>query len=133
MNKTYSALYDSLEERGIDVSKFYFIDTVSPSLFKMIPTKNNCTFVNSIDDNSAFATTILDTVKLKKCDLLIFDSLSSVLVYKYDNELMSLMQYLVPFFKKLKIDVYLFALTEDRKRNAIKQVEMLVDKSVSSD
>ena len=132
LNKTYSGIGEMIKKQNIDLNKFYFIDSVTPSLFRIKPHKN-CTFIEDPSDLEKAGNLILNTIKTQKSDLVIIDSISSLLVYKSDKEVMPFVEYLLSFLEEMKIDVILFALKQDINHPCIEQIEMRVDESKELD
>lgn len=123
INKTCMAVYESLKNNKIDIKKFYCLDSVTPNLFKKKPIAN-CVYVD-LKNLSKFTDTLLNLVKLKKIDTVVLDSLSSLLVYKPANDIIKLLEYIVPFFEELRVSLIIFALEDDASNTAVKQVKMM--------
>ena len=123
LNKTCMAVHESLKNNKIDIKKFYCLDSVTPNLFKKKPIAN-CIYVD-LKNLSKFTDTLLNLVKLKKIDTVVLDSLSSLLVYQPPNNVTKLLEYVVPFFEELKINLIIFALKDDANNSVVKQVEMM--------
>jgi archaellum biogenesis ATPase FlaH len=128
LNKTHSGLSELIEKQKMDINKFYFIDSVTPSLFR-IKKHKNCTFIEDPSNLEKSGNLILNTIKTQKSDLVIIDSVSSLLVYKSDKEVMPFLEYLLSFLEEMKIDVILFALKQDINHPCIGQIEMRVDET----
>ena len=128
LNKTYGALNNLLEKQKINADKFYFIDFITPKVFK-INRSEKCVFLDSLDLNE-FADKVLNTIKLKKIDVLVFDSLSSFLIYRSQDDLLNFSDYVISFLEEMGVDIILFALDEDSDNSAIKQIKMRVDKTI---
>ena len=128
LNKTCSNMVEVLEKDKVDMKKFHFIDSITPTLFR-IKEQKNCTFIEDPSDLEKTGNLILNTIKIKKADLIIIDSISSLLIYKPDKEAMPFIEYLLSFLEKMKIDVILFALKKDIDHPCIGQIEMRVDET----
>jgi len=123
LNKTCMAVHESLKNNKIDIKKFYCLDSVTPNLFKKKPIAN-CVYVD-LKDLSKFADTLLNLIKLKKIDTVVLDSLSSLLVYKPAKDVIKLLEYIVPFFEELRVNLIIFALKDDIDNPSVKQVKMM--------
>lgn len=128
LNKTFRAMLKLLAYRKANMEKFYFVDSISPGVLKQDPSRR-CVFVDSLDNLEGFAEKILSIIREQKLEAVVFDSLSSFLVYKSDEEVTRFMDYLVPFLEQLEVSMTFIALSEDGKRPAVKQMEMLVDRT----
>lgn len=126
LNKTYNSLIGKLNDAKINSSNMFFIDTISPTIFKKLSNKN-CIYVDSLDLNN-FATIILDTIRVNKITTVVFDSISSMLVYKTDKEVIDFFDYLAPFLEELNVDLEILCLKEDYDTAPVKQLKMRVDK-----
>jgi archaellum biogenesis ATPase FlaH len=128
LNKTHSGLSELIKKQNIDINKFHFMDSVTPSLFR-IKKHKNCTFIDDPSNLEKTGNLILNTIKTQKSDLVIIDSVSSLLVYKSDKEVMPFLEYLLSFLEEMDTDVILFALKQDINHPCIGQIEMRVDET----
>jgi KaiC/GvpD/RAD55 family RecA-like ATPase len=125
LNKTYNAMLQILKENRVSAEKYYFIDFVSPTIFK-IKKEERCVYLESLDLNN-LADVLLNLIKTKKIKAIIFDSMSSLLVYKTDAEVVEFFNYVLSFLEKLNVYTTLVCLAEDYTRPSIKQIMMRVD------
>lgn len=128
LNKTFRAMLRLLGGRNIRPDKFYFMDFITPRVLQRDPSER-CMFLDSFEDLDLFAEKLLTFVKINKIKAVIFDSLSSFLVYKSDAEVIGFFDYIISFLEEMGVDLALIALKEDAKRPAVKQMEMLVDRT----
>lgn len=128
LNKTFRAMLRLLADRNIRAEKFYFMDFITPRVLQRGPSER-CVFLDSFDDLDLFAEKLLTFVKANDINAIIFDSLSSFLVYKSDAEVIGFFDYTVSFLEEMGVDLALIALREDARRSAVKQMEMLVDRT----
>ncbi len=127
LNKTYKALKQLMETYGIDVSKIYVIDLITPNIFRG-EENEHCTYIDlNMLKISDFSEIIFNFVKQYELQSVIIDSLSSFLVYKQEEELTEFFNYLVSCFEELNVDVTFIALNEDLERKCIKQIKMVSD------
>lgn len=127
LNKTYSLLVKRFKAKTIDSKRFFFVDCISPKIFKMKSTKT-CLCLDSLDNLSSVADKILTMIKLNKIGAVIFDSVSSFLVYKSDKDVVEFFNYVLSFLEERDVDVMLTVLYEDAERPAVKQLKMRADK-----
>jgi len=128
LNKTSSQIIQTMKENNLESKNFHFLDAVTKKLFQ-VKANSQCTFID-LDDMSSFTDALLNVIKLNKIRLVILDSLSSLLVYKQDYDVVSFLEYIWPYFDKLKVDSYFFALSDDKLRPSIKQAEMMVTNTI---
>ena len=132
LNKTYLEIEEFLSQGKLKSDRFFFIDGVTTKLFQA-KTCVNCAFFDSLDDLSAFTDALLNTIKINKIGFLVFDSISSMMIYRQDYEIISFLESIWPYLKKLGVDAKFIALSDDRNRPAIKQLAMMVDDTVLYD
>jgi hypothetical protein len=93
LNKPYRDAVNDLKDKNININSFFFIDTLSSHYAEPEPAKN-CIFlkepVKLIDIKKA----IKEAVSKHKCSVIIFDTVSTLLIYestfsimKFTNEL----------------------------------------------
>lgn len=126
LNKSYRALGEVLEREGIDTAKFYFLDSITPKVLRTGPT-DRCTYIKSIEDLNAFSDILLNTIKLKDIEVLVFDSVSSFLIFVDEKGVMKFFAYLLPFLERLGVDAALIVLEDDLQNPAVKQIQMGVN------
>jgi archaellum biogenesis ATPase FlaH len=127
LNKTYRAMLARFDKYHIKPEKFHFLDLITPKVLEFDPTER-CTFLESTTKLDSFAEKLITIVKQQGSKCLIFDSLSSFLVYKTDEEVLELFNYINAFLEDMNVNMVIFVLQEDSKRPAVKQMEMTVDK-----
>ncbi len=128
LNKTYNSLVRRFGEEKIDPDKFVFIDSITPKVLNF-DDKDRCTFLDSLDSLDNFAETLLTLVKSHSVKHVIFDSISSFLVYKSDEDVLKFFNYVVSFLEEMGVGLTMFVLKEDSKRPAVMQLEMQADKT----
>jgi KaiC/GvpD/RAD55 family RecA-like ATPase len=129
LNKTSLAVKEILNHEGIVYENYYFIDAVTPKLFKRMEIKN-CTFVDDMGDIEALAKKIYSIVSMQNTEVIIIDSLSTLLSYSSEKDMLLLIETLTSMLEKRSTDLLLFARYADRDLNAIKQASMKVDQAV---
>lgn len=82
LNKLYQPLIRSLQATQVDTKKFYFIDGITKTAVADPGNVPNCLFVSGPDKITELGIAIQKTVNQQKSEVLLFDSLSTLLVYK---------------------------------------------------
>jgi archaellum biogenesis ATPase FlaH len=82
LNKLYQPLIKSLQANGADLSKFFFIDGITKTAISEPGDIANCYFVSGPDQITEIGIATQKVVALQKSQILLFDSLSTLLVYK---------------------------------------------------
>lgn len=126
LNKTFHAIMKQFTKRRINASKFFFMDAITPTVLKENPPKQ-CIYFASFTDLDGFADQLLNAVKLHKAGHVVFDSVSSFLVYNTDEAVLKFFNYVLSFLEELNVEITLVALSEDKDRSAIKQLKMRAD------
>jgi hypothetical protein len=80
LNKPYKNVFDELLLKGTDTSNFFFLDVLTSHYEKPISTKN-CIFIDSPLNLEELEVMVSETVKAKNCDFIVFDTISTLLVY----------------------------------------------------
>jgi len=86
LSKPYMDVANDLRSRGIDVKEFHFIDVLSSHYGKRRPT-DNCTFLDSPTDLADIRVAISNSLKEKKCSVVVFDTISTMLIYQETSKI----------------------------------------------
>ncbi len=81
LSNTYDDVLAWMGPAGIDTGKFYFIDTMSTYYGERKHTER-CFFASSPSSLDEIKEALASAIKEKKCELAIFDAISSLLEYK---------------------------------------------------
>jgi hypothetical protein len=84
LNKGTSYLTEKFIENNLPIENFFFIDAISAS-FKDVKEGKNSLFVSSPSDLVELSVAINEVMKRQLFDAIIFDSVSSIIVYHRDN------------------------------------------------
>ncbi|MBU4246391.1 MAG: hypothetical protein ABIF85_01540 [Nanoarchaeota archaeon] len=80
LSRTFDDVCGDFEKKGMDLKRFYFIDVLSSHYGKK-KNEKNCLFLDSPTNIQEIKRTILTVLKEKKCNTLILDTISAMLVY----------------------------------------------------
>ncbi|MBI3036092.1 hypothetical protein HYY71_07270 [Candidatus Woesearchaeota archaeon] len=120
----------AIKEKGIDAEKFLFVDAVNDQTKEDI-SYHNFIFINSPKNFERFNAQLSHILEKEKFDCLIFDSLSTMLIY---NDESTVTKFAHDITKKLAVahaNSILPCLSEDANSVLIKDIAMFVDKVVS--
>lgn len=81
LSRTYKDVVDEFKENGIDTRRFIFIDTLS-SHYGLPKPEKKCIFLNSPDDLESIKKAIEELIEKEKCSVLLFDTISALLIYQ---------------------------------------------------
>ena len=129
LTKPYYHLVKFFKQNDINVEKFAFIDGVTSTVRKA-DSSENCRFIPAPN-----ALTELNLMIAKECkeympDLLIFDSLSSLLIYEKEPVLLRFVHTIVNELRMNNVKSIFTLLKEDYDSRAIKDISLFVDKII---
>ncbi|MBI2598272.1 MAG: hypothetical protein HYW50_03690 [Candidatus Diapherotrites archaeon] len=127
LNELYDNLIRNLQNNGIDIKNFYFIDAITRTAQTNIDEKSNCTFVTSPNSLIELSLAISQKIDELEPDLIIFDSLSTLFIYENEATAVKFVHSLIGKMKAVGCDSILTSLQGDAKREAIKDLGMFVD------
>lgn len=81
LSKTVEDVADEINRINLNVEKFYFIDVLS-SHYKQPKPRKNCTFLEAPSNLTAIKVAVTKAVNNKGCSVVIFDTISALLVYQ---------------------------------------------------
>ena len=132
ISKPYSYVLQDLKDNGIESHNFFFVDTMSSHYAAPEPTEN-CIFVDQPYDLPEITSAIKKAVVERGCKVIIFDTISSMLVYqksfpivKFTNCLVSEHDSVKKLFVMLKENIYVL----DEGPSLIKDLGMFADKTL---
>jgi archaellum biogenesis ATPase FlaH len=96
LSKPYADVIEDFKEAKLDCSNFVFIDTLSSLHYGLKPVKN-CIFVSGPESLKELRKAVKEAVKKYKCEAIIFDTISTLLVYQQTHSI-------VKFTHELLID-----------------------------
>ena len=128
-NQPYNALNSLIQKNGLNVNKFFFIDTVTSSVQNPKPL-NNCIFVSAPNALTEVSVAVSKALSEQKCDAQVFDSLSALLIYDSANSITLFTHNVITKLKISGSKAVFIALKEDISNELIKDIYMFVDKVV---
>lgn len=87
LTRPYKDVFNDLKKTNINLRNFFFIDIMSSHYVKQKDTKN-CIFIDSPDNLEDIKNAIMTLARLKKINLIIFDTLSALLSYNTENKIL---------------------------------------------
>ena len=133
LSKPYKDVCDELKKNGIETKRFYFIDALSSHYRKMRPA-GNCTFLTSPTNLLEIKFAISKAVKEKKCDAVVFDTISTMLIYQQSSKIVKFThEFLSEGTEKSKI-LYLVlkheSIPTEENERLIKDLNLFADKTI---
>lgn len=124
VNKPFSTLVKGFQKEGIDMNKLFFIDAVSPRKFRT----GNAVFIDSPKELTNISITTTSTIKkIKTAKVLIFDSISTLLVYNKFEVVKDFIRFISNEMKELKITFVMTCIKEMTDKKIIAELRAFVD------
>lgn len=77
LSRPYSYVIDDLENKGVNIDNYYFVDILS-SHYSLPEPKDNCMFLTKPCDIDLIESALRVIIEEKKCGLIIFDNLMMI-------------------------------------------------------
>ena len=134
LSKPYKDVMLSLDSGGFDVGKFFFIDVLTHH-FKRQEIAQNCIFVEDPRKLMALQLAIAKAVIQKNCSAIIFDTLSSLLMYEQAHDVIQFANAMAIEEKHRSVNKVFIVVRESQPLKEysdtfIKDVEMFADKKI---
>jgi len=134
LSRPYTDIVEMLSEKGITTDKFFFIDVLS-SHYGSKKNVENCIFVEDPSKIVNIQVAIAKAIAEHNCDYLIFDTISSLLMYEQNHDIVKFTHKLITESKHQNINkVYVVMKTLDllpnENRALIKDVGMFADRTI---
>ncbi|MCR4368874.1 MAG: hypothetical protein NUV67_03130, partial [archaeon] len=128
LNELYTPLINHLKGLGIDPQKFFFVDAITMTSDKEATLHDNCIFVSSPNALIELSLAISQSLHSQEADAILFDSLSTLLIYENESTVTKFVHSLIGKIKASGLDAYFTALEGDSQSEAIKDLSMFVDR-----
>lgn len=123
LNNPYTVLVELYKKNGIEKGHCFFIDGISASN-KIKRAADDCIFIDSPSALTQLSIAITQVIKTFKPEIMIFDSLSTLLIYLPEKSIIAFQQSLSTKLKGLEVRV-LFPILENKE--LINNISMFVD------
>jgi hypothetical protein len=130
LNKMIGVLNRSLEANEVDVKKFTFVDAVSKSANPSIEEDEKHYYVTSASALTELGIMITKAIDSKKCKMLIFDNLSTLIIYNRAEVVSKFIHSITNKLQSRGMDGVFTALEGDTEKSLIQEMGMLVDNVV---
>ncbi|MCD6590869.1 MAG: hypothetical protein J7K72_02760 [Candidatus Aenigmarchaeota archaeon] len=81
LNKPYKDVMEDLKKQKVNINNFFFIDVLS-SYYHDRKSSRNCVFIHTPTDFISIINALVKAVKEKGCEVVVFDTISTFLIYK---------------------------------------------------
>ncbi len=130
MDKLYDSLIRDLEVSGADMSKIFFVDCMSKKTMGRVAESNRVAFISSPYAISELKSLLTDKLKNGNFDVMIFDSLSTLMTYTQVLTAVSLVEAIVRASREAGVKVFFAILEDDAGSPLAKNLSMFVDKAI---
>ena len=129
LNRPYRSLLDIFSKNGINTSKFYFIDAITKTA-EMAESIDNCEFVSSPGALTELSLSISNILEQEKFDYMIFDSLSTLLVYESETVITKFVHFLIAKVRVIGCNAMFTCLRQDINSVLVRDINMFADKII---
>jgi len=127
LNKPYSVISESLKKQGIDTKKFFFIDCTENHADEKAGQVVNVSSPKALTEMSI---TIGKVLELGKIEAMVFDSLSTLLVYEDPSTVVKFTHSLISSLRGKKVSGVLVCLEGGKNAELVKDISMFADRVV---
>lgn len=127
LNVPYETLIKSFKMLGIDASKFYFVDAITQTA-QMSPETENCEFVSSPGALTELSLSISNILDRKGFNYVIFDSLSTLLVYESEITVTKFVHQLISKIRIIGSKAIFSILKQDTSSVLLRDINMFADR-----
>jgi len=130
LNKLYDPLVKGLAANKVDVDKFFFIDCISRGVMMTPKKTENCEFLSGPQALTEMHISISKNLKAKESEALLFDSLSTLLVYEREVLVIRFVHGLIGAVHEIGPKAFLTILEGDTKGELVKSLGMFTDQTI---
>ena len=131
LNRPFEPLTKNLKSKGVNVDKVLFIDAISRSAGQEVKDAPNCIYLESAGAMTKISITINKALKTGKFDGLLFDSLSTLLIYNSKDAIIKFVQSLINNTKKKNITTVFTVLKGDADQGLLDKLGMFADEVIT--
>ena len=129
LNKTFDSMKELLAGKKINMEKMVFVDAISKTIRRMPDQTNGCYFVSSPNALTELEIAILK-MQRHGFEYLVFDSLSTMLVYQKNAPVAKFVSALANNARKNGTRVLFYAVKSPEQSQMVNEVSTFVDKVI---
>ncbi|MFH0869546.1 MAG: hypothetical protein V1866_00635 [archaeon] len=133
LNKLITPLRRSFEENHLDLSKFYFVDAITKTAIPNPPEIINCAYVPAPNDLTKLSIQITKSLQTFDPDCIIFDSLSTLLIYEDNTITSQFVHALVNKANAFGVRIIFTCLKGDKEKQLAREMSLILDKVIGID
>jgi archaellum biogenesis ATPase FlaH len=130
LNRLYNPLKRKIIQEGIDSSRFVFVDAVTKTAIAQPKEETDCIFVSSPDALTELSIAITKTIQTSYPDIIIFDSLSTLLIYENSQVTTQFIHSLINKMTAFGVKMVFTILEGEKEQPLINNLNMLLDKVI---
>ncbi|MFH1225151.1 MAG: ATPase domain-containing protein [Candidatus Diapherotrites archaeon] len=133
LNELYGSLKKTFVRNGIPVQKFFVVDAITRRTDACRKPEGGCVFVSSPNSLIELSLAITGAMRAQGSQLMLFDSVSTLLIYESVDIVTKFMHSLVGKVKEAGADSIFIALQSDINSETVKDLEMFVNETITMD
>ena len=127
MNELHESLIKNLKEAGINTNNFFFVDAITRTSQSKIQKVPNAIFISSPNSLVELSLAISDVLNKQNPDVVLFDSISTLLIYERGATSTKFLHSLIGKIKSSRSAAVFTALEGDANADAVRDLGMFVD------
>jgi hypothetical protein len=127
LNELHESLIKNLKEAGINTNNFFFVDAITRTSQSKIQKVPNAVFISSPNSLVELSLAISDVLSKQNPDVVLFDSISTMLIYEKGATSTKFLHSLIGKIKSSRSAAVFTALEGDANADAVKDLGMFVD------
>ncbi|MEM5812541.1 MAG: hypothetical protein QW286_02370 [Candidatus Aenigmatarchaeota archaeon] len=126
LNKPSSVVSESLKKSGVSTEKFFFVDCTGKPERK----EGQAVYVSSPKALTEMSITITKVLELGKVDALIFDSLSTLMIYEEPSVVLKFFHSVLSSLRSRRVSGFFVCLKGGTGSGVLKDISMFADRVV---
>lgn len=131
LNKGYVQLIQGMEKNGIDKKKFFFVDAVSTAAEAVSIKEKQVSFVFSAENLTQMSLIMCNALLKYKLDCIIFDSLSTLLIYHEEDMVLKFLHYIINNLRNRNVTAIFTAVKNEKRAAFIENSKIFVDRTIN--
>ena len=127
LNKITKNLLETMKTEKIDSKKFLFVDGITKSVVQNPTDIENCFYISSSQALTEMSIVINKVLSFHKYDGMIFDSISTLLIYNKSDVVSKFIHHLINKIRASNTTTIFTALEADTSSDIMKEIGMFVD------
>jgi KaiC/GvpD/RAD55 family RecA-like ATPase len=131
LNQMADVLLKYYKKSEINVDNVLFIDVITKTIESKINELPNVVYVENLSSLTKLSLAICNSMKTKKFDFLVFDSVSTLMLQKDRINVNKMIRHVISFAKSNNVKVLFIALEKDEEVGNLKDLSMCVDETIN--